>query len=53
MEALRTLGWRVATVWECALKHSIEDTARLVEEWLHGNEEVLVIGQPASASSGT
>ena len=53
MEALRTLGWRVATVWECALKHSVEDTARLVEEWLHGDKEALVIGQSASASNRT
>lgn len=53
VETLRSLGWRVATVWECALKQSVEDTARLVEEWLHGDEEALVIGQSASASSGT
>jgi len=53
MEALRTLGWRVAIVWECALKHSVEDTARLVEEWLHGDKEALVIGQSASASNRT
>lgn len=53
MEVLRTLDWRVATVWECALKHSVEDTARLVEEWLHGNEEALVVGQSASASNET
>lgn len=42
---LRTLGWRVAVVWECALKHSVENTAQTVEEWLHGNEDILVIGQ--------
>lgn len=53
VEKLRALGWRVATVWECALKHSVEDSARLVEEWLHGCEEVLVIGQSTSASNGT
>ena len=53
VETLRALGWRVAIVWECALKHSIEDTARLVDEWLHGNEEALVIAQSASASNGT
>jgi len=53
VETLRSLGWRVATVWECALKQSVEDTARLVEEWLHGDEKALVIGQSASASSGT
>jgi DNA mismatch endonuclease (patch repair protein) len=42
---LRASGWRVAIVWECALKHSVENTAQTVEEWLHGNEDVLVIGQ--------
>jgi DNA mismatch endonuclease (patch repair protein) len=36
-------AWRV--VWECALKHSVEETAQAVEEWLHGDEDVLVIGQ--------
>ncbi|HQS99791.1 MAG: very short patch repair endonuclease [Hydrogenophilales bacterium 16-64-46] len=51
--ALHALGWRVATVWECALKHSAEDTARQVETWLHGNEKALVIGQSVSASNGT
>lgn len=56
-EALRALGWRVAVVWECALKHSVADTAQIVDEWLHGNEYLLVIGQIAdkstSASNGT
>lgn len=53
VEALHALGWRVATVWECALKGALEDTARLVEEWLHGCDEALVIGQSAEASKGT
>ena len=44
-EMLHALGWRVAVVWECALKHSVEETAQAVEEWLHGDEDVLVIGQ--------
>lgn len=55
-EMLRTLGWRTAVVWECALKYSVEETARRVEEWLHGNVESLVVGQttgrPASESNG-
>ena len=42
---LHALGWRVAIVWECALKHSVEATAQAVDEWLHGDEDVLVIGQ--------
>lgn len=44
-DMLHALGWRVAIVWECALKHSVEATAQAVDEWLHGNEDVLVIGQ--------
>jgi DNA mismatch endonuclease (patch repair protein) len=51
-EALHSLGWRVAVVWECALKQSVEDTARTVGEWLHGNDDTLVVGQPVSTSSG-
>jgi DNA mismatch endonuclease (patch repair protein) len=50
MEALRALGWRVAILWECALKHSAESSARSVEEWLHGRGETLVVGQSASTS---
>lgn len=41
---LRDLGWRVAIVWECALKRSVDDTARTVEEWLHSREVCLEVG---------
>ena len=44
-EMLHALGWRVAVVWECALKHSAVDTAEAVEVWLHGDEEAVVIAQ--------
>src|SRR3546814_1568347 len=27
-EMLHALGWRVAVVWECALKHSVEEIGR-------------------------
>ncbi len=46
-EMLLTLGWRVAVIWECALKHSADETAEIVDEWLQGNEATLVIGQIA------
>lgn len=46
LEMLRSLGWRVAVVWECALKHSVECTARTVETWLHGNDVSLVVDPP-------
>lgn len=42
--ALDDLGWRVAIVWECALKHSVEDTVEIVEKWLHGKAAHLVVG---------
>ncbi|QXR36358.1 very short patch repair endonuclease [Alcaligenes aquatilis] len=51
MDALKALNWRVAIVWECALKHSPVETACMVEEWLHGNAPVSVVGQSTSASS--
>lgn len=43
-EMLLALGWRVAVVWECALKQSVENTAQTVEEWLLGKDELIVIG---------
>jgi DNA mismatch endonuclease (patch repair protein) len=51
MEALRSLGWRVAIVWECALKHSVDDTAQMVDEWLHGHDDVLVAGHVAASAN--
>jgi DNA mismatch endonuclease (patch repair protein) len=36
-------GWRVAIVWECALKRSVEEVAETVGLWLRGNESVLTI----------
>ena len=51
---LRDLGWRVAVVWECSLKQSIDHTAQIVEEWLHGNEACLIVGSsslPQAAES--
>lgn len=40
---LRNSGWRVAIVWECALKRSLEDTAAAVAMWLKSDEDTLVI----------
>ena len=37
--ALRAAGWRVATVWECALgKDRAETVARRLDGWLRGEE---------------
>ncbi|WP_404990283.1 very short patch repair endonuclease [Burkholderia cenocepacia] len=60
---LRDRGWRVAVVWECSLKQSLEDTVQVVEKWLHGEGSVLVVGAslhpstvesaPASSTTAT
>jgi len=44
-EALAAAGWRVATVWECALRGrnalADADIASLIISWLQGNTPVL------------
>lgn len=39
-------GWRVATVWECALRkpHQVSSTTDLLAKWLQSNELELRIG---------
>ena len=46
-EALADIDWRVATVWECALRKAahIEVTADTVAKWLRSNEKNLEIGE--------
>lgn len=48
-EALQ-LGWRVATVWECALRkpEQIDLSALAVKEWLVSGGPTLEIGAPMS-----
>lgn len=47
-EALQ-LGWRVATVWECALRKAggVDHAALTVLEWLKSDEQTLEVGTPA------
>lgn len=42
-------GWRVATVWECALRkpERLNDVVRTFEEWLLGTEGQIEIGATA------
>lgn len=44
VEELRRQGWRVAVVWECALRHTAERAAHAVGEWLRGEKINLVVG---------
>ena len=45
--ALRGAGWRIATVWECALRTetSTAQTRDTVAAWLHGSDAVLEVGE--------
>ena len=40
---LREQGWRVAVVWECALKRSVEATCQTTATWLRGDEPALTV----------
>ncbi len=42
-------GWRVATVWECALRkpERLNNVVRIFEEWLLGTEGQIEIGATA------
>lgn len=46
-EALIRTGWRVASLWECALRkpEQIGAAVRLLEEWLHSGAVTLEIGE--------
>ena len=45
--ALREAGWRIATVWECALRTetSIAQTQDMVAAWLHSADAGLEVGE--------
>ena len=46
-EALLSDGWRVATIWECALRkpEAVEQSAAAIEEWLLSETRQLEIGE--------
>jgi DNA mismatch endonuclease (patch repair protein) len=45
--ALLEAGWRVGTVWGCALRTEtcVAQTRELVTAWLHGSDAVLEVGE--------
>lgn len=55
--AVRTVllsdGWRVATVWECAVRKSTEVSAavNLLHAWLHSGDSILDIGSFVTIST--
>jgi DNA mismatch endonuclease (patch repair protein) len=41
---LGNLGWRVAVVWECALRlQGDDDVALAIGKWLTGNRKTLIL----------
>lgn len=47
--SLRDIGWRVAVVWECALRKefTIEDAADKLRSWLPSKSTALEVGGPS------
>lgn len=47
IEALRSAGWRVAIVWECALKGRTRleegEAVRMLISWIRSDEEIITI----------
>jgi len=45
-QALASSGWRIAIIWECALRRSnqIESTGRQISTWLESDADTLEIG---------
>lgn len=54
--ALADLGWRVATVWECALRGKSRMTpdamADALAQWLHGSTPTLVLSSVPDEGGG-
>ena len=44
IQALKDAGWRVAIVWECALKFSADHAAQHVSLWLNSKSAFLELG---------
>lgn len=46
-ERLTSKGWRVATVWECALRNpnALTQTAEMVATWLKSDEPEMELGE--------
>ena len=47
LQELSEIGWRVAIVWECALRapEQVEQVCLILSDWLHGGSTILELGQ--------
>lgn len=52
IEKLNSLGWRVLTVWECALRNQmvLEELGHLMFEWIEGKETMGSIPEPLNVT---
>lgn len=43
--ALLGLGWRIATIWECALRRDrVDDSVTRLAQWIHGGDAEFELG---------
>lgn len=47
IDALRAVGWRVAVVWECALRRDADEVVRTLGGFIRSGEPSVEIGSPA------
>lgn len=45
LQALKTSGWRIAIIWECAIKSSADDTAQRVAQWIESGSDFIELGE--------
>lgn len=46
LDALLASGWRVAVVWECALRQDPDRAIRMLDQWVRGAQKTIDIGNP-------
>lgn len=54
-ELLLNSGWRICTIWECAVRRSKKDPVALMNiltKWLSGSEQLLEIDEPMINKKG-
>ena len=51
--SLLETGWRVATVWECALRkpEQVVATTKLLANWLHNGTDIIELGEWESSEA--
>jgi len=53
IQRLLSAGWRVAVVWECALRDEPEWALDTLVQFIRSNDELVDIASPKTARSGS